>query len=293
LAKRRHEGQESRGKYIVISIILVFLLIIGIIFIDSNTRLVTTEFELFYDNLPGSFDGYRIVLLADLHGVEHSDNNKKLVDAVRAANPDIITIAGDLIDRFQVGKPVERQLEIARTLVSQLVKIAPVYYVTGNHEWDSGEVRTLLAMLEENDVDVLRNQYRLLTIGNDTIILAGVDDPGGPADMIKPDIFVENIQMRGEADFMVLLSHRNYNLALYSRLGVDLVLSGHAHGGMVRLPFTDGLIGPQYDFLPTYTSGVYTRDGTNMVVSRGLGNHFGWTRFLNNPQVVVVELKVS
>lgn len=293
MAKRRHEGQESRGKYIVISIILVFLLIIGIIFIDSNTRLVTTEFELFYDNLPGSFDGYRIVLLADLHGVEHSDNNKKLVDAVRAANPDIITIAGDLIDRFQVGKPVERQLEIARTLVSQLVKIAPVYYVTGNHEWDSGEVRTLLAMLEENDVDVLRNQYRLLTIGNDTIILAGVDDPGGPADMIKPDIFVENIQMRGEADFMVLLSHRNYNLALYSRLGVDLVLSGHAHGGMVRLPFTDGLIGPQYDFLPTYTSGVYTRDGTNMVVSRGLGNHFGWTRFLNNPQVVVVELKVS
>jgi len=274
-------------------ILLIILIVAGILFIDSNTRLVTTEYELFFSNLPEAFDGYRIVLLADMHGAEHGRDNEALVEAVRAAKPDIIAIAGDLIDRYQTSKPVERQLEIAQTLVSQLVKVAPVYYVTGNHEWDSGAVRQLLAMLEENGVNVLRNQYEQLASGGETIILAGVDDPGGPADMIKPEEFINDIQQREDADFIVVMSHRNYNLPLYSRLGVDLILSGHAHGGMVRLPFTDGLVGPQQDLFPTYTSGVYTAGNTSMVVSRGLGNHFGWTRFLNNPQVVVVVLRAE
>jgi len=265
----------------------------GIIFYDSNTRLVTTEFELFYPNLPPAFDGYRIVLLADLHGVEHGKDNERLVEAIKVSNPDIITIAGDLIDRFQPGKPVEKQIDIAQTLVHQLVRIAPVYYVTGNHEWDSGAVRQLLTMLEENDVTVLRNQFKRISGGYDTVILAGVDDPGGPADMIGPKEFIESIHQRESVDFLIVLNHRNYSLQLFSRLGVDLVLSGHAHGGMVRLPFMDGLIGPRYELFPTYTSGVYTMDETDMVVSRGLGNHFGWTRFWNNPQVVVVELRAG
>ena len=279
------------GCFSVFLIVLLIILIpVGILFVDSNTRLVTTEYELYYYDLPKSFSGYRVVLLADMHGVEHGENNERLIDAVKAAKPDIITIAGDLIDRFQASKPVERQIETAKTLIQQLVRRAPVYYVTGNHEWDSGMVQPLLAMLEENDVNVLRNQYRHLTIGNDSIIIAGVDDPNGPADMIRPDDFIEFILDREDPDFLMVISHRNYNLQLFSRLRVDLVLSGHAHGGMVRLPFTDGLIGPYQELFPTYTSGVYTRGSTNLVVSRGLGNHFGWTRFLNNPQIIVVEL---
>jgi len=264
-----------------------------LLYADSNTRLVTNEYVLYYSNLPEAFDGYRIVLLADQHGAELGDNNKRLVEAVRLAEPDIIAISGDLIDRFQAGKPVERQFEVAESLVKQLVQIAPVYYVTGNHEWDSGMVRPFLVMLEENDVDVLQNKYRRLTIGDDMIILAGIDDPNGPADMIKPDEFIESIYDNEIVDFLIVMYHRNYSLQRFSSFGVDLVLSGHAHGGMIRLPFTDGLIGPQYELFPTYTSGVYTSGETNMVVSRGLGNHFGWTRFLNNPQVVVVDLRVD
>ena len=274
-------------------VLLIVLIPVGILYIDSNLRLVTTEYELYYYNLPKEFNGYRIVLLADMHGAEHGENNERLVEAVKAAKPDIIAIAGDLIDRFQAGKPVERQLETAQTLVSKLVKIAPVYYVTGNHEWDSGAVRPLLNMLKENGVDVLQNQHRRLTIGDETIVLAGVDDPGGPADMIKPSDFIGGIKQRENPEFMLVLSHRNYYLPMFSNLGVDLVLSGHAHGGMIRLPFTDGLIGPQYDLFPTFTSGLYTMGRTDMIVSRGLGNHFGWTRFLNNPQVVVVELRTE
>ena len=272
-------------------IILIAVVVISvIILIDSNTRLVTTEHTLRYNNLPDAFDGYRIVLLADLHGAEHGEDNERLVAQIRAANPDIIAFSGDIIDRYQPNNPVEKQLETAQTLLHQLVRIAPVYYVTGNHEWDSGKVRELFAMLEENDVNVLRNQYQRIAIGDDSIILAGVDDRNGPADMITPEDFIKNIRERENPDFIAVLSHRNY-LQLYSDLGVDLVLSGHAHGGMVRLPFTDGLIGPYNEIFPSYTNGVYTRGDTSMVVSRGLGNHFGWTRFLNNAQVVVVELR--
>ncbi|MDR2571649.1 MAG: metallophosphoesterase [Oscillospiraceae bacterium] len=277
------------GRLLIVLLIIIVLVII--LLFDSNTRLVTTEYELHYDGLPGAFEGYRIVLLADIHGAEHGEDNASLTAAVKGANPDIIVIAGDLIDRFQPGNPVKKQIEIAETLVYQLVRIAPVYYVTGNHEWDSGEIHSLLAMLEQNDVTVLKNQYRHLTANGESIILAGVDDPGGPADMIKPEQFIERIHERENADFIIVISHRNYNLQLYSELGVDLILSGHAHGGMVRLPFTDGLVGPQYELFPTYTSGVYVMGDTNMAVSRGLGNHFGWTRFLNNPEVVVVELR--
>jgi len=274
-------------------ILLIVVIIAVFILIDSNSRLVTVEYKLRYDNLPPVFDGYRIVLLADLHGAEHGTDNEKLVDQIRAANPDIIAVAGDLADKYQPGKPVEKQIEIARTLFNQLTVIAPVYYVTGNHDWET-EVRTpLFKMLEETDVDVLRNQYKPLTIGSETIILAGVEDPHGPADMIKPDELIRRIKDREDAEFIIVMYHRNYDLMVFSNLGVDLVLSGHAHGGMVRLPFTDGLVGPQLEFLPTYTSGVYTMGNTNMVVTRGLGNHLGWTRFLNNPQVVVVELQTN
>jgi len=276
---------------IFLIILVAVIIIAAILLIDSNTRLRTVEYELHFDNLPGEFDGYRIVLLADLHGAEHGGNNERLVEYVKNANPDIIAFAGDMIDRYQPNNPVEKQIEMAQALVHQLVRIAPVYYVTGNHEWDSGMVNELFEMLEENDVTVLRNQFRRLRIGDDSIILAGIDDPNGPADMIKPDEFIEGIYERENPDFLIVMVHRNYGLDLLSKLEVDLVLSAHAHGGMVRLPLTDGLIGPSHELFPTHTSGIYTERNTKMVVTQGLGNHLGWTRFLNNPQVVVVELR--
>jgi len=290
--KRANKRIGCLGVFLIV--LLVIFVVSVIILIDSNTRLVTTEFELFYDNLPAAYDGFRIVLLADLHGAEHGKDNEKLIEQVKAANPDIITIAGDLIDRYQPGRPVEKQFETAERLVEQLIPIAPVYYVTGNHEWDSGMVRPLLDMLTESGVNVLRNQHvKLPSTGNGNIILAGIDDPGGPADMIKPADLIERVKKNENPDFLIALVHRNYSLRPLSDLGVDLILSAHAHGGMVRLPFTDGLVGPSMEMFPTYTSGVYTDNNTNMVVTRGLGNHLGWTRFLNNPQVTVVELKVK
>ena len=288
------EKTKRRRWWIPLIIISALLLTMAVLLIDSNTRIVTTEYELFYDDLPDAFDGFRIVLLADIHVTEFGNDNERLIRRVRDAQPDIIAIAGDLLCAY--GRmPTDRQLEIAGTLAHGLVQIAPVYFVTGNHEWDRrvGGPWALFEMFDELGVTVLRNQHVLLERDGDSIIFAGADDPHGPADMITPRELVEQIFTReGEDSFIIMLEHRNSNLQLYSELGVRLVLCGHAHGGIVRLPFTEGLIGPQREWFPTYTGGVYTRGDTNMVVSRGLGRSIG-LRFLNNPQIVVVTLRVG
>ena len=273
-------------------ILIAFILLIGIMLYNGNTQIETTEYELHYENLPDTFDGFRIAVLSDIHAAVFGDSNEQLVAKVKAAKPDIIAITGDLIDTHKQLTP-EIQLEIAEALVADLSPIAPIYFVTGNHDWDSGAIRPLLAMLEENGVYALRNRYALLELGGKTIILAGTDDPNGPADMLRPHEVVEKIIDVEGGGFIVMLEHRNNNLLLYSVLGVDLVLCGHAHGGIIRLPFTDGLIGQQRDWFPTYTNGVYKIGETNMVVSRGLGNHTGLPRIFNKPHIAVAVLRTS
>ena len=275
-------------------LLLIVIITAAILLYDSNTRIVMSEYELYYPNLPGSFDGYRIVILSDLHATEFGPENQRLITMVQDAEPDIIAITGDFID-YDQGLQIEKQLEIAETLVTGLTQIAPVYFVTGNHDWDKRIEGpwALIQMLEEHDVHVLRNRFTRVETGGGSIILAGTDDPNGPADMIKPEELVARIRDAEGDGFIIMLEHRNNNLPLYSELGVELVLCGHAHGGIIRLPFTDGLIGQQRDWFPTYTSGVYSTGETNMVVSRGLGNTMNIPRLLNNPHVVVAVLRVE
>jgi len=257
---------------------------------DGNTRIVTSEYKVSYENLPESFDGFRIAVLSDIHAAVFGDNNELLIAKVKATQPDIIAVTGDLIDGYE-KLPSEIQLEIAETLIKGLTPIAPVYFITGNHDWDSGAIRPLLAMLEEQGVHILRNKYELLESGGETIVLAGIDDPNGPADMKKPHEFVKEITDAQDDGFIIMLEHRNIHLPLYNVLNVDLVLSGHGHGGIIRVPFFGGLIGQQRDWFPKYSSGVNTIGVTNMVVSRGLGNHTGIPRIFNNPNLVVVVLE--
>jgi len=272
------------------ALLLLLTTINAAILIDSNTRIVTTGYELSFANLPAGFDGYRIVVLSDIHASQYGEDNARLLKMVGDAKPDMIAITGDLIDRHKI-KPAEKQLAVAETLASGLTQIAPVYFVTGNHDWGSGQLRTLMAILAENGVHVLRNEYTVLESGGDRITLVGLDDPNGPADMIKPDGLMRRVRSLTGDGFTILLEHRNYNLKRNSELRLDLVLSGHAHGGIIRLPFTDGLVGPQRDLFPTYTNGLYEMGGTSMLVSRGIGNNTGLLRFLNNPEVVVVVLR--
>ena len=272
-------------------ILLLLILICLIMLIDSNVRIVTTEFELSYNTLPRAFDGFRITALSDIHSISFGKDNENLISKIKATHPDIIAITGDFVDGYVDKVPAVEQLRRAKSLVNALTSIAPVYYVTGNHEWASGYPMELITMLRDSDVTVLRNRYISVERGGTSIIIAGTDDRNGPAGMSKPREFIESIYEQEINPFVILLEHRNDNLELYSSLGVPLVLCGHAHGGMVRLPFTDGLVGPSREFLPSFTSGVYSQGGTNLLVSRGLGNHTGAPRFLNNPQIVVATLR--
>ena len=148
--------KRRRRKSKAFTIFFLLLVILAILLLDSNYRIVTTEYELAFENLPQSFDGFRIAHLSDIHAAEFGEDNKTLISKVAASNPNIIAVTGDLIDAPGQG-------EIVRTLMNELVKISPVYYVTGNHEWDSGAISELFDILDECGVITLRNEYVTLT----------------------------------------------------------------------------------------------------------------------------------
>ena len=270
-------------------IFLILFLAVAVLFYDSNTRIVISEYECGYteDILPTAFDGFRITQLSDIHGTQFGKDNKQLIQKVAETEPDIIVITGDLIDS-------DTQLDMVLPLAEGLSAIAPVYYVTGNHEWDSVNIRELFEILERGGVTTLRGEYVELTRGDESIVLAGIDDPNGyPDRKTLPDLVSEIREDVGDS-YIVLLAHRNTMLYEAWELDVNMVLCGHAHGGMVRLPFTDGLVGPARDLFPNYTSGAYWAGETVMIVSRGLGNNLRIpSRFLNNPHLPVVILRAA
>jgi len=265
-----------------LKIILLLLILLALAFWDSNSRIVVTEYHVGSDRLPASFEGFRIVQLSDLHA-DYADRMDYLVSKVEKAKPDIIAVTGDLID-------APEQLSYVEALMPRLTAIADVYYVTGNHEWPTGVIRDLFALLDELDVTVLRNDYLPLERGGETILLAGIDDPNGPADMKKPPEVIRDIRESGEDKYLLLLVHRNDWLKRYSELDVDCAVTGHGHGGLVRLPFTDGLINSEREFFPTYMSGMYEEEGTQMIVSRGLYSGGLRVRLFNNPHIPVIIL---
>ncbi len=277
--------RKPRKKRRFFLVLLVLILIFGVIVYDGNTRIVTDEYALGNARLPESFEGFRIVQLSDVHAAVFGKDNAELFAAVREAKPDLICVTGDLVDSAR-----EQQEAWVREFIPRLTAIAPVLYVSGNHEWASGWPRELFELLESLGVTVLRNEYVTWGRGDETIVIAGVDDPNGPADQKTPEELMEEIRAGQPGKYVLMLAHRDTELAMWSELGVDAVLCGHAHGGLVRLPFTDGLIAPGQGFFPTWTAGVYTQGGTQMLVSRGIGGTHGLPRIFNNPEVVSITL---
>ena len=268
----------------LISVILIILTIRG------NTALVLSEFSISSDHLPASFSGFRVAQVSDLHNAEFGENNAKLLQLLSECQPDMIAITGDLIDANHTD------IETALAFANEAVKIAPVYYVSGNHEARCSEYDTLKTGLEAAGITVLEDEAVYLERDGKTIVLLGLADPDFS---IKGDLFGEvpamvstklNKLMEQETAYSVLLSHRPELFETYVACGVDLVLSGHAHGGQFRLPFVGGLIAPNQGLFPKYDAGLYTDGNTNMVVSRGLGNSIIPIRFNNRPEIIVIEL---
>ncbi|AZQ47717.1 metallophosphoesterase [Bacillus albus] len=272
-------------------IILFSVTLIGMsIFLYVQNNLISiTKVDITSSKIPSTFKGFKILQISDLHNKKFGDNQETLIQKVKGENPDIIVITGDLIDSKSYDA------EVSMELIRELVKEYPIYFVTGNHEKWSGKYNDLEKELKNYHVTVLRNEHVTIQKGQQKINLLGIDDPefvtGNNDEVkgVKDEISKAKFGMPPDT-YNVLLSHRPELLAKYADEQIDLVLSGHAHGGQVRLPFIGGLVAPNQGIFPTYTAGLYEKQNTSMVVSRGLGNSVIPQRIFNRPELVVVQL---
>lgn len=254
----------------------------------GNLSIAETHFTISDEKVPKSFDGFKITHLSDIHD---RDLRQALTQSLVDENPDIIVITGDLIDS---SKP---DIEQAVELVEHLQGIAPVYYVTGNHEAWSGKYKLLEDKLLATGVHILDDDRIELGKDNESIVLMGVQDPSFQTEsqMLNEQGAIVETKIQTLSDhsdtYRILLSHRPELFDVYVRNNIDLVLSGHAHGGQFRLPIIGGLIAPNQGLFPKYTAGVYEEDNTRMIVSKGLGNSIIPIRFNNRAELIFIELQ--
>lgn len=279
-----------KKKRLIIAGVALVLLALIIWTAWGNTALELNTYTVSSEALPDVFDGYRIAHVSDLHNAEMGDGNEKLLAMLREAEPDIIAITGDMIDSRNTN------IAVALAFAEKAMQIAPCYYVTGNHEARVSEYDELKAGLEAYGVVVLENERMQIEMSGEFITILGVDDPSFTTDYLFGDastvVSSKLAELAPEEDgFTVLLSHRPELFDTYVDSGMNLVLSGHAHGGQFRLPFVGGLVAPNQGLFPKYDSGLFTEGNTNMIVSRGIGNSLLPFRFNNRPEVVLIELE--
>lgn len=278
----RYRRRPSRKKYLLLPLFLVAL---AAVYYWSNYTIEITHTTVVLGTLPDGFVGTNIVVIGDTQADSFGDDNADLIEAVANQAPDYIFFVGDMVDR---ETPFDAQY--ITVLAEGLSAIAPTYYITGNHEWALGDVPELKGLLQDCGITVLSNEYVTLEAGSDTLLLAGIDDPLGYADQKTPEELASELADLSPGCWL-LLAHRNdYFEDQYSLLGADLVISGHGHGGLIRLPFTDGLI-DHSGLLPSYTAGLYEANGSQLFVTRGLGNSAGTFRLFNRPEVAVITLE--
>lgn len=278
---------KNKKKILISFFLLIIIFGFWLVFEDKNLELNT--YSISSENLPDEFNGFRIVHISDLHNAEFGEDNFKLISMIKEANPDVIVITGDVVDSRRTD------IDISFNFIEEALKIAPCYYVSGNHESRIDEYDILKEKMIKAGVEVLENQTSVITRSNSTIKIIGINDPSFNSDYLMGDekSVIESqlkIVAQNEEDLTVLLSHRPEFFELYASYKFDLVLSGHAHGGQFVLPFLGGLFTPGQGFFPKYDAGLFEKNGTNMIVSRGIGNSIIPLRVSNRPEVILIEL---
>jgi predicted MPP superfamily phosphohydrolase len=287
--KGRRTGRGGRRTLRRLAVPLLLAAFACVFLYWQQNDIVTEEFSV--SGAPAGFAGFRVAHISDLHAKEFGAGNRVLLEKTRALSPDIIVITGDILHEYT-------QFAMIPAVAAGLSDIAPTYYVTGNHEWAVGHVPELKALLTENGVRVLSNEYEMLSRGGDVLALLGADDANGFADQkTVPELAAEVREKEGTDTYLLLLSHRNNRAGIYEAARVDLTLCGHAHGGIVRFPGTDGLVGPSREWLPTHTAGLYELNALSplgnpcqIAVSRGLGGQFPLLRVGNRPDLPLIIL---
>lgn len=279
------KGKKHRGRGCLTALIILALIAAAAAFLikDSRDDLEISRYEVKSQKLPESFDGFKIVQLSDLHGAEFGEDGMGLVEKVKELEPDIIALTGDFVTD-------EGDLAAVEKLAARLVKLCPVYFISGNHEFGSGLAVKVRNILERAGVKYLSNEYLTISRGEDGILLGGVEDPLAYADMLSPDELAQKMNDAAPDAFKILLGHRNYWMTEYPELPVDLIFCGHAHGGLIRIPGVGGLIGTDRRLFPDFDAGQFNNGRYTLIVSRGLGNSVPIPRIFNRPEIVCVEL---
>lgn len=264
----------------------------------DNFRLTVSRYDIPLADLPAAFDGYTIAQVSDLHNARFGREQSKLLAAINAAKPDMIAITGDL---FHTARR-----DNAYSFLEQASKLAPCYFVSGNHEQRFADYfSAIVPRLESLGARIIDDERVTVTRGGDFITLIGLADPTFSNLMPPERLTDEKLSRLERGGFTVLLSHRPELFPVYARHNISLVLTGHAHGGQVRIPFAKrGLFAVHQGWLPKYTEGIFTENITNttqtdtrsprkictMVVSRGLGNSTYYPKINDPPELVIVKL---
>lgn len=273
---------------IKLSIAVIILALLTAIVIIGNNMIEVTNYKITSENLPTEFNGYKIAQISDFHNKKKYES---ILEKLKEAAPNIIVITGDFIDSRKT------KTEISLSFAKELIKIAPCYYVMGNHESRLTDIYPdFEKSLKEIGITVLHNEKAILEKNGAEITLIGIDDPRlkgktkgkeYACQVVKDELSIFN----NEENYKIVLSHRPEVFKEYVNANIDLALTGHAHGGQAILPFIGGIIAPNQGFFPKYYKGIYQENNTKMIVSRGIGNSLCPIRFNNKPELIVVELE--
>lgn len=262
----------------------------------DNQRICVTNYTVKSLKLPLSFNGYKIVQISDLHGKCFGEGNARLLAAIRRQNPDLAVVTGDLVSSLK--RPAGNLFSFLKELACEY----PVVFAPGNHEQKStgNRYKKFILDIKLHYVKALDNEKDVLRRGNDEILLYGLTIPlyyyhylHNPAkkDIYFTDDAVEKLLGSCPGDkFSILLAHNPLYFPSYAKWGADLTLSGHMHGGSVRIPGGGGLLSPEREFFPRFCAGGFTFRGKKMIVSRGLGDSLGF-RLFNPPELPVITLR--
>lgn len=260
---------------------LAVLAVLGAYIWWGNATIKVTQIDLSAPGLPAEFSGCRIAHVSDLHNEEFGKDNGRLLKKLAECQPDVIFLTGDMIDSYHTD------VDISIAFIRQAVQLAPTYYITGNHEHRvMAEYEKLRTAMLECGVHVLENELTTLERGGAEISLIGLHDPSFTS--VQEQLSALAPQAEG---FTILLAHHPELVGYYAGAGMDLVFSGHAHGGQFRLPILGGFIAPGQGLFPEYDAGLYQVQNTQMVVSRGLGNSAFPFRLNNRPEIVLTILR--
>ena len=286
--------KQSQKIIVLICIALIFISIL-MCFI---TKIDVTKYTISNEKIPEEFNGFKIVQLSDFHSQGYRNTTEDIINKVKHINPDIIVMTGDMVSWDM------EDIDEVKVLIKSLVELYPIYYIDGNHEHLAeilrpGKYVAFIEFMKELGVTTIKNDYIEIYKGDKSINLYGINLPLDGATglyvnkfQLEKNYVEKTLPEANEEKFNILLAHTPTFIKQYSQWGADLVLCGHMHGGIVRIPFTNiGLLSPERTIFPKYAAGKFKVNGSIMIVNRGIGGSSFDLRLFNNPEITVITLR--